>query len=68
MDDVTRNKAHDPSHVAMLTIFDRQVRDDSWMWCMFGMVELQLWLGGHPVAENEMATLDGCYPLTDSDV
>ncbi|KAH0650410.1 hypothetical protein KY284_030322 [Solanum tuberosum] len=64
--DVTRTKAHDPSHGPVLTVIDRQARDDSWMGRMFGMAELQLWIGGRPVTENEMETLAKRYPLTDS--
>ncbi|KAH0757461.1 hypothetical protein KY290_020954 [Solanum tuberosum] len=33
---------------------------------MFGMAELQLWIGGRPVTEDEMETLAERYPLTDS--
>ncbi|KAH0767859.1 hypothetical protein KY285_003730 [Solanum tuberosum] len=64
--DVTRTKAHDPSQGLVLTAIDRQARDDSWMGRMFGMVELQLRIGGRPVTEDKMATLAEHYPLTDS--
>ncbi|KAG5589800.1 hypothetical protein H5410_040314 [Solanum commersonii] len=30
------------------------------------MADLQLWVGGRPVSEDEMATLAEHYPLTDS--
>ncbi|KAH0724926.1 hypothetical protein KY284_000791 [Solanum tuberosum] len=65
--EVTRNKAHDQSQEKVLTS-NRQSWDDSSMGCMFGMDELQLWIGGRPVTEDEMATLAERYPLTDSTI
>ncbi|KAH0730451.1 hypothetical protein KY289_001639 [Solanum tuberosum] len=64
--DVTRTKAHDPSHEPVLTAIDRQARDDSRMGRMFGMAELQLWIDGRLVTEDEMETLAERYPLTNS--
>ncbi|KAG5628010.1 hypothetical protein H5410_013228 [Solanum commersonii] len=64
--DVIRTKMHDSSQGPVLTAIDRQAHDDSWMGRMFGMPELQLWIGGHPVIEDEMETLAERYPLTDS--
>uniref|UniRef100_M1E183 Putative plant transposon protein domain-containing protein n=1 Tax=Solanum tuberosum TaxID=4113 RepID=M1E183_SOLTU len=58
--------SHDQSHRQVLTVADRQAQDDSWMGCMFGMAELQLWISGRPVTEDEMETLAEHYPLTDS--
>uniref|UniRef100_M1DZV0 Uncharacterized protein n=1 Tax=Solanum tuberosum TaxID=4113 RepID=M1DZV0_SOLTU len=43
-----------------------QARDDNWMGCMYGMVELQLRIGGHPVTEEMMVTWVERYPLRDS--
>ncbi|KAH0765489.1 hypothetical protein KY285_001360 [Solanum tuberosum] len=63
--DVTRTKAHDPSHGPVLTAIHRQARDDSLIGRMFGMAELQLRIGGRPVTEDEMETLAEHYPLTD---
>ncbi|KAH0679801.1 hypothetical protein KY284_020886 [Solanum tuberosum] len=64
--DVTRTKAHDPSHGSVVTAIDRQTRDDSWMGRMFGMDELQLRIGSRSVTEDEKAKLAESYPLTDS--
>uniref|UniRef100_M1DUF4 Uncharacterized protein n=1 Tax=Solanum tuberosum TaxID=4113 RepID=M1DUF4_SOLTU len=64
--DVTRTKGHDPSQGPVLTAIYRKSRDNSWMGRMFGMVELQLRIGGRQVTEDEMATLVEPYPLTDS--
>ncbi|KAH0724938.1 hypothetical protein KY284_000803 [Solanum tuberosum] len=64
--DVTRTKAHDPSQGPVLTIINRQARDDSWLGHMFGMAELQLQIGGRQVIEDEMATLVERYLLKDS--
>ncbi|KAH0652424.1 hypothetical protein KY289_030102 [Solanum tuberosum] len=61
-----RTKAHDPSQGPVLTAIDRKARDDSWMGRMFGMTELQLWIGGRQVTEDEMATLTERYPFMDS--
>ncbi|KAH0649990.1 hypothetical protein KY284_029902 [Solanum tuberosum] len=63
---ITRTKAHDPSQRPVLTVIDRQARDDSWMGRMFGMTELQLWIGGRQVTEDEILTLTKRYPLMDS--
>ena len=62
--DVTRTKAHNPSHGPVLTTIDRQSRDDSCMGSMFGMAEFNCGIGGHSVTEKEMDTLDDRYPLT----
>jgi len=32
---------------------------------MFGMIELQLRIGGSPITDNEMENLAKLYPLTD---
>ncbi|KAH0776527.1 hypothetical protein KY290_007938 [Solanum tuberosum] len=48
------------------SLLSRQAQDDSWMGRMYGMAELQLWISGRPVTDDEMATLVECYPLTDS--
>ncbi|KAH0636624.1 hypothetical protein KY289_036539 [Solanum tuberosum] len=64
--DVIRTKVHDQSHGQVLTVADRQARDNSWMGHMFGMAELQLLISGRPVTEDEMETLAESYPLTNS--
>ncbi|KAH0776742.1 hypothetical protein KY290_008153 [Solanum tuberosum] len=64
--DVTRTKALDISHRPVLFAQERQSRDDSVMARMFGMVELQLRIGGRPVTEDELETLVDRYPLIDS--
>ncbi|KAH0655199.1 hypothetical protein KY285_030081 [Solanum tuberosum] len=66
MIDVTRTKALDTSHGPVLSAQERHARDDSVMSRMFGMVELQLRIGGRPVMDNEMETLAERYPLTES--
>jgi len=42
------------------------MRDDSWVGRMFGMAELQLQIGGHPITDVEIEELAECYPLTNS--
>ncbi|KAH0658002.1 hypothetical protein KY289_026750 [Solanum tuberosum] len=64
--DVTRAKVLDTSHGIVLSTQEQQARDDSVMDHMFGMEELQLRIGGHPITEAEMETLAYHYPLTDS--
>uniref|UniRef100_M1D8E9 Uncharacterized protein n=1 Tax=Solanum tuberosum TaxID=4113 RepID=M1D8E9_SOLTU len=64
--DVTRTKALDTSHGHVLSSQERQARDDSAMVRMFGMAELQLRIGGHPVTDAEMETMAERYPLTES--
>uniref|UniRef100_M1DRI3 Putative plant transposon protein domain-containing protein n=1 Tax=Solanum tuberosum TaxID=4113 RepID=M1DRI3_SOLTU len=64
--DVTHTKALDASHGHVLSAKERQTRDDSIMARMFGMAELQLRIGGHPVRDVEMATMAKCCPLTES--
>ena len=49
MVNVTRTKAHDPSHGPIMTTIDRQARDDSRIGCMFGMAKLKLWIGSRHV-------------------
>ncbi|KAG5630615.1 hypothetical protein H5410_002332 [Solanum commersonii] len=50
----------------VLSAADRQAWDDSSMGHMFGMAELQLRIGGHPMTEDEMETLVEHYSLSDS--
>ncbi|KAG5576664.1 hypothetical protein H5410_056798, partial [Solanum commersonii] len=50
----------------VLSVIDRQAHDDSWMGRMSGMAELQLRIGGRPVTEDKMETLEERYPLMDS--
>ncbi|KAH0708909.1 hypothetical protein KY290_010426 [Solanum tuberosum] len=53
--------------VVDLTIaFQRQARDDCVMERMFGMAELQLWIGGRPITDEEMENLADRYPLIES--
>ncbi|KAH0754601.1 hypothetical protein KY290_024871 [Solanum tuberosum] len=66
MVNVTRTKALDASHGHVLSAQERQVCDDSIMARMFGMVELQLRIGGRPVTNAEMATREERYPLIES--
>lgn len=49
-----------------LTIVDRQARDDSWQGHIFGMLDLQLRLGGRSAIEEEMLALEVRYPLIKS--
>uniref|UniRef100_M1DFB8 Putative plant transposon protein domain-containing protein n=1 Tax=Solanum tuberosum TaxID=4113 RepID=M1DFB8_SOLTU len=64
--DVTHTKALDASHGHVLSGQERQVRDDSIMERMFGMVELQLRIGGRPVTNAQMVTMAERYPLIES--
>ncbi|KAH0644731.1 hypothetical protein KY284_032615 [Solanum tuberosum] len=64
--DVTRTKALDTSHGPVLSAPERQARDDNVMARMFGMAELQLRIGGHPVTDEEMETLADRYLLIES--
>uniref|UniRef100_M1DE04 Uncharacterized protein n=1 Tax=Solanum tuberosum TaxID=4113 RepID=M1DE04_SOLTU len=57
--DLTRTKALDTSH-------GKNVWDGSVMVRMFGMAELQLRIGGHPVTDSEMESMAERYPLTES--
>uniref|UniRef100_M1DI42 Uncharacterized protein n=1 Tax=Solanum tuberosum TaxID=4113 RepID=M1DI42_SOLTU len=64
--DVTRTKALDSSHGPVLSAPKKQSRDDSVMARMFGMVELQLQIGGRLVTDTEMETMAERYPLSKS--
>uniref|UniRef100_M1E149 Putative plant transposon protein domain-containing protein n=1 Tax=Solanum tuberosum TaxID=4113 RepID=M1E149_SOLTU len=64
--DVTRTKALDMSHGHVLFAQERHARDDNIMARMFGMEELHLQIGGHPVTDAEMETMAERYPLTES--
>uniref|UniRef100_M1D901 Uncharacterized protein n=1 Tax=Solanum tuberosum TaxID=4113 RepID=M1D901_SOLTU len=64
--DVTRTKALDTSHGYVLSAQERQARHDSVMARMFGMAELQLWIGGRPVTDADMETMAERYPVTES--
>ncbi|KAH0661654.1 hypothetical protein KY284_026585 [Solanum tuberosum] len=64
--DVTRTKAIDTSHGPVLSTQERQARDDSFMARMFSMADLQLWIGGRPIIDDEMETMAERYPLTES--
>ncbi|KAG5594110.1 hypothetical protein H5410_035342 [Solanum commersonii] len=61
--DVTRIKTLDTSHGPVLSVPDKQNRDDSIMACMFDMAELQLRIRGRPVTNDEMKTLADRYPF-----
>ncbi|KAH0636546.1 hypothetical protein KY290_036970 [Solanum tuberosum] len=66
-----RDKGIEEETVDMTTAYHpdltkRQARDDSVMAIMFGMAELQLQIGGHPVTDEEIETLADRYPLTES--
>jgi hypothetical protein len=64
--DVTKTRGQEAAQGQVLSVADRQARDESWMGRMFGMAELQLQIGGRPVTANEMVELADRYPLTDS--
>ncbi|KAG5610679.1 hypothetical protein H5410_021960 [Solanum commersonii] len=64
--DVTHTKTLNTSHRPILSVLDRQDRDDSIMARMFGMADLQLRIRGRPITDDEMETLADCYPLIDS--
>ncbi|KAH0754631.1 hypothetical protein KY290_024901 [Solanum tuberosum] len=64
--DVTQPKALDTSHGLVRSAQERQDRDDSVMARIFGMIELQLQIGGRLVTDDEMETLADRYPLIDS--
>ncbi|TMX05210.1 hypothetical protein EJD97_001069 [Solanum chilense] len=66
MVNVTRTKAHDPSHEPIMTTIDRQARDDSRMGRMFGMSQLKLLIGSRLVIEEEMDTSAELYRFIDS--
>ncbi|KAG5584671.1 hypothetical protein H5410_045105 [Solanum commersonii] len=61
--DVTQTKALDTSHEPVLPAPERQARDDSVMARMFGIEELQLWIGGRSITDEEMENLVDCYSL-----
>uniref|UniRef100_M1DJ84 Uncharacterized protein n=1 Tax=Solanum tuberosum TaxID=4113 RepID=M1DJ84_SOLTU len=63
---VTHTKVLDTSHGHVLSSQERQARDDSVMAKMFGMAELQLRIGGHPVTDAETETMAERYPLNES--
>lgn len=64
--DVTKTEVHDPSQGKVLSTVDRQTMDHSKMGQMYGMIELQLWIGGYSEIEDENATLLEHFPLTNS--
>ncbi|KAH0661209.1 hypothetical protein KY284_026140 [Solanum tuberosum] len=66
--DVTRTKALDTSYGLVLSAPERHAHDYSVMAQMFGMTELQLWIGGRPITDEEMETLADRYILTETAV
>ncbi|KAG5581078.1 hypothetical protein H5410_051705 [Solanum commersonii] len=63
--DMTRTKELDTSHEPILSAQERQAHDDNVMARMFGMVELQLRIGGCLVIDDEIK-MGERYPLIES--
>ncbi|MCE3051689.1 hypothetical protein HAX54_050520, partial [Datura stramonium] len=62
-----RPSLHSSTPIAPLfTIADRQAHDESWQGHIFGMLDLQLRLGGRPTTDEEMATLKARHRLIES--